>query len=392
VVFNDDGIPLQNVLIQIEKVEKGSQRYSCSTNQKGQFSFPNLQPGVYKLIAELEWFNRWENEKLDFDPRETDPLKIVLKPKKDTEGPYFRGGVGIQQLGSSSKSSEQKFFADLFFSSGLGKTLDPNLRIWGQVQTASATPSNKLKGIREVANTLNQSFSNITEETTVESIEFMVGAQYKLWGKSILNMRPSLVAGFGAITPPNPEQEVTNAKVYELSDDARSRFGISKCDPGSSNCIDKAYISFIPRDRNRFFRQYYAGLRMETIPNNPEQKRAIFDVMIGQNEAVTGGRLRGPVLRIDGFYPLSTGPDSAARFIYLFGTAHLKFARNQDRDPLILKRFDASISSSDPKFVIRSVPFDDRDSYRIGVGIDLIGLIKKALTPLPTDTPKASTK
>jgi hypothetical protein len=377
-VFNDNCERLQNVLIQIE-IEKGGQRRSCNTDPNGQLSFPNLQPGVYKLIAELDGFNK-EERKLTFVPGETDPLTILLKPKKDTEGPYFRGGVGIQQLGSSSKSSEQKLFADLFFSSGLGKTLAPSLRIWGQVQTASAIPSDKAKGIREVANTLNQSVFDISAEKAVKSIEFMVGAQYKLLGESLLNMRPSLVAGFGAITPPNPEQEVTTAKVYELSDDARSRFGIPKCTPGDSTCIDKAYISFIPRDRNRFFRQYYAGLRMEAIPNSPEQKRAIFDVMIGQNEAVTGGRLRGPVLRLDGFYPLPTGVDSIASFIYLFGTAHLRFARNQDRDPLILNRSDASISSSDPKLVIQAVPVDDRDSYRIGVGIDLIGLIKKAMT------------
>ena len=83
------------------------------------------------------------------------------------------------------------------------------------------------------------------------------------------------------------------------------------------------------------------------------QRTHIVDVTVGQNEAITGGRLRGTVLRVDSFYAL---PVTGGNFLYLFGTA---MVRASPRAPGIAGGVD---------------------SYRIGVGVDVIQMLKALRT------------
>ena|SRR5205809_4920091 len=73
------------------------------------------------------------------------------------------------------------------------------------------------------------------------------------------------------------------------------------------------YIAFIPPNRDRFFRQYFTGLRFKSFyrqnENGAKDKHGesfpgTLDVTAGQSELVTGGILRGLILKIEGFYPL----------------------------------------------------------------------------------------
>jgi hypothetical protein len=99
---------------------------------------------------------------------------------------------------------------------------------------------------------------------------------------------------------------------------------------------------------NRFYREYYGGVRIQSI-----QHTHMVDVTLGQNEAITGGTLHGAVLRIDGFYAL---PVTSTNFLYLFGTAMLR-------------------ASPHP------APGDSGvDTYRIGVGVDVIQMLKALRT------------
>jgi hypothetical protein len=93
--------------------------------------------------------------------------------------------------------------------------------------------------------------------------------------------------------------------------------------------------------RNRFFRQYYGGVRVASQLKSP----LTLDVAIGQNEAITGGRLEGTILRFDSFYAL---PVPGAGFVYLYGTMNMK----------------------------TSARGAGSDLYRLGVGIDLVQLLK----------------
>jgi hypothetical protein len=160
------------------------------------------------------------------------------------------------------------------------------------------------------------------------------------------------------------------------------------CRPGnaSDTAADlqgKEFVAFVEEDRDRFFRQYYVGLRAQTFffnrHNVPIQRfPAQFDIQWGQNEYVTSGRLYGSVLRFDGYFPL---PYEKARFINLFGTAFMRPVRGKtDIEPLALKPvftaenngvFDTS-KVFDPKTLVLGVQRFNRDYYKVGVGVDLI--------------------
>ena len=73
--------------------------------------------------------------------------------------------------------------------------------------------------------------------------------------------------------------------------------------------------------------------------------RRTFDAAVGQNETVTGGALQGAALRFDSFYAL---PAPGGDFVYLYGT-------------LLMKANGRGAGS---------------DLYRLGVGIDLVQLLK----------------
>ena len=107
---------------------------------------------------------------------------------------------------------------------------------------------------------------------------------------------------------------------------------------------------------------------------------AVLDITFGQNEAVTGGRLRGGVLRLEGFYPL---PYDGLKFINIFGTALMRLTQTNITDPLILERAPEGTTVPAANVFVQTVPQINRDYYRIGVGIDFMALIKRL-----RDTPK----
>jgi len=117
---------------------------------------------------------------------------------------------------------------------------------------------------------------------------------------------------------------------------------------------------------------------------------AMLSVALGQNELVTGGRFHGMVLRTEAFYPLpffnrSQDKRGALAALYLFGTAQTHFGRSNNITPLLLKS-RPDIAGSDPNVTIVTAP-SNRDTYRIGFGIDLVHTIM-ALTH-PNDNTKA---
>src|SRR4029079_430136 len=104
-------------------------------------------------------------------------------------------------------------------------------------------------------------------------------------------------------------------------DDFIARYGL----PPTSDPA-KAFVGLVPLDRDLFLPQWYAGIRLKTFYCDDRDCAtfknnfpAIFDFMFGQNEAVTGGRLKysvedpndptksirknSYVLRFDAFYP-----------------------------------------------------------------------------------------
>jgi len=97
---------------------------------------------------------------------------------------------------------------------------------------------------------------------------------------------------------------------------------------------------------------------------------------IGQDEVVTGGGLRGPVVRFDVFYPLPTNL-GGLKLIYLFGTAALRAASaSPGTMPLLLDPAPPGITAASPGTAIL-FSTSNRDYYRVGAGIDLLNALRQ---------------
>lgn len=100
---------------------------------------------------------------------------------------------------------------------------------------------------------------------------------------------------------------------------------------------------------------------------------ATYTATVGQDEAVTAGRLHGAVLKFDVFYPMPV-KFTNYRFLYLFGTTALQVKRAHSDTPLILQPASSTVNGYDPSVTIISSP-SDRDTYGIGVGLDAVGVL-----------------
>src|SRR5262249_30119626 len=99
-----------------------------------------------------------------------------------------------------------------------------------------------------------------------------------------------------------------------------------------------------------------------------------LDVAFGGNEAVTGGRFRGGVLRIGFFQSVPVG--GWAGSIFFYGSFMLKPARAKVVDPLFL-RPATGITVPAENVAMAFSPQINRDYYRVGFGVELLSLIKE---------------
>ncbi len=153
-------------------------------------------------------------------------------------------------------------------------------------------------------------------------------------------------------------------------------------------------IAFAPEDRNSFLLKYAAGIRLITrfnapgtafcgtssAPNVGVCSRGIVDFTFGQDQAITGGILRHFVAKSDVNFPI---PKTS---VYFFGSAAIRFTRNQNFSPLILQPATIVASSPTPPATI-AVPSSttwvlpltqpNRDFYRLGLGLDLGSALTK---------------
>jgi hypothetical protein len=192
----------------------------------------------------------------------------------------------------------------------------------------------------------------------------------------------SLIAGGGAVGALAPERTVTifnkptdtqrmallkEKLERELNTEDAARFNAAIAD-------DKfKFLAFAPQGRDRFFRNYFGGLRFETYfgDTTPTRPSGMFDLTVGQDEAVTRGKFQGTVLRLDGFFPLPLGRNN---LIYLFGTAQMALRTAKSADPLLLPLADTTQTLTSPETLVIPVPAANRDLYRFGIGVNLFQL------------------
>jgi len=213
----------------------------------------------------------------------------------------------------------------------------------------------------------------------------------------------AIVGGLGFVTPFSPPDKTTqeftiNSTILAQYPDA----GKPQNDP-DGNPVTPTIIAFVNKDRTRFFRRYYAGLRLKTYfftdrmkgeCDDPRQAAdrcerlmnlfpGVLDFTVGKDEAVTGGRFSNWLLRLDAVYPLPFNPA-----FHIFGGANIVFGRNTTTLPLVLEPPQQFLNLSDPHVFVQALDPPNRDTYRIGVGVDLLQIIKgKASKPAAATEP-----
>jgi hypothetical protein len=352
---------------------------------------------------------------------------------------FTRAVVGIEQAGASSAESKTNPFLDFFFTTPFkfsnrrerrpvlnpdgsqargrdGRPLtkweavgepSPRFGAWGEVRL-STTPEQTSSFAVFSSNFVNQATDPTKVVELVKSFDFLAGVEFRAldangWIWTLIpgvKQRTSLYFTFsgGAISPLSVKRESAQLfNIPDVGDPRRTEFIRRFGDPKSLK-----YVGFVPLERDRFFRQYYVGLRLKThYCEDPEcdtyknRFPSIVDLGLGQNEAVTGGllksdvrdaannlirRRRAWVMRLDAFFPL---PFKDASFLYLYGTAMMKIGGGgvKIQNPLFLDTPASTIQITDPNVFVPSPDLQptrvDRDYYKIGIGVNLTDLFNK---------------
>jgi hypothetical protein len=321
-----------------------------------------------------------------------DPAPDLRKMEKaeepDFQNPFSsmnkRFIIGVEQTGGASTESEGKPFLNLFINTPLindngdgnadGDADDsklPTVSVWGDVRLTS-TPAQ----VKAFANISSAAIDTITGGEANElalGFDFVVGPEFRI--ARFDNHTMSFITAFGAVSPLSPKQSVELFEVpKENSSQADAFF---KEFPGAKG---KEHIAFIAPERDRFLRQYYAGLRFRSYTKENDQIQNVFpsmlDVTFGQSEAVTGGKLHKFVLGLDGFLVLPFPTEY--RFLYLFGSAKFKVGGLKSiKTPFLLDTPASSVKVTDPSVFIADPMPSNRDVYRIGFGVDLFELFRR---------------
>lgn len=355
-----------------------------------------------------------ENERTDLlgkSPIKIERRDLAAAPVSTipTNSMTTRAIVGFEQTGASAADSESKPFIDFFFTAPIRfrprKDELPRFSTWGQVRLAALPQQVSTFG------TFASNFVNPLAEgklvNLVQGFDFMAGLEARIFGtnKSYVGLIPGVkqqtfmhvVAGGGAISPLSTPRSGAQIFAVPGADSPQRQLFIDRFGQEAAN---KQYIAFVFPDRDRFLRQYYAGVRFKTFYYAGDGSLinrfpAMLDVTVGQNEAVTGGKLktevtnekgriigrkRNYVLRLEAFYPF---PVKEASFLYLYGTAMMKVGGGgvKINTPLFLNTAPSNISITGDNVFVAPTLQSNRDYYRFGIGVNLNDLFNRKPPP-----------
>jgi hypothetical protein len=290
--------------------------------------------------------------------------------------------AGYHQAGAASSDFAQNAIIDIYTVRPLSTHDRPWLarwNSWGNVRIASAprqlnTPFvSLLQGLLIPQPDATSPLKTNVNELALSG-EFQTGIEYNftrnpLWNGKMLGAIAYFGAN-GAFQAPNQ-----TVRIYKTPDPQSPQYPLFKQEFPSA--IGSPYVGFVNPDRDRFYRQWGVGFRYSKF--NPEahyESPLTFTASVGQDEQITGGRFRSMVAKFDGFYPLPVGTmDGRWKFLYLFGTVTLRLSRGESFTPLLLESAPDATKPSDKSVAIIASP-SNRDIYRIGVGVDLVNLLR----------------
>jgi len=317
----------------------------------------------------------------------------ILTPCESANDWEARAIVGYHQAGASSAKFTQNFFFDFFIMRALssthlwgkpgGKWYQNRFNVWGDVRVAS-TPQQITTGVGQFVTNFSTQVSNVPVNQLAQSADFQSGLEYRLhtWARPSGNRMIGFVADFGALgefQPPDAEMQIFNVP----SKTSAQYADFAKAFPTAANAT---YVGFVPPNRERFYRSYGGGFRITTFASEDSlAPPATYMFTAGQDELITGGIFRSVVGRFDVFYPLKITSSGKYNLIYLFGTANLRLSKATTVPTFALQNPNAlnaagqppanPIQPYDPGLAVVTVRAT-RDTYRIGVGVDLVNLIQ----------------
>ncbi len=295
-----------------------------------------------------------------------------------------RAIVGYHQAGASSAKFSQNFFFDFFIMRNLsdGDIWDEgHLNLWGDLRVASF-PQQVTAGVGTFATNFATQISNLPVNQLAQSADFQSGLEYvlKKWEPNDTYRTLGLVGyvgALGAFQPPDSQMEIFN-----VPDKASLQYpAFAARFPAAANA---KYVGFVPPNRERFYRNFGLGVRVTTFDKEKDEvlvPPATYTLSFGQDEAITGGAFTSVVGKIDVFYPLHIpGTDAKYKFLYLFANANLRLSKATSIPTFALQNPNANgitVQPFDPNLAVITIP-SSRDTYRFGVGIDLLNLIHPA--------------
>jgi hypothetical protein len=305
--------------------------------------------------------------------------------------------AGFDITGSSSGPQQQWFAAANLMQrlvaydsnrphSGLWAWLDVKL---GSIPTAKTSALSSLGSASTVAS--NSGIQNVSDIT--QSIEFRGGLAPSIHSKTV-----SLLLGFGAVSPIN---SISGAQEYNLSTNLYNQFANNTQLQGqypqlwqnglpcyatpapSTGCSNKpTTVAFVLPSRSRFYRDYFGGFRLWFGPrNNGTSFPGRFDITVGQDETVTGARFHGAVFTLLGDYPLDSNG-----LVRIFGSAHMRIARNVNTPTLDMAPATSFVDPTTSAVVIQQTNPLDRDYFRVGLGFDISEVFSALKSKAPTSS------
>ncbi len=380
----------------------------------------------------------------------------VAKLNTGTSNPVFRSVAGFDITGASSADTEQKVFVEFDLAAPFGPAgqvrtcilkgknpehvqvknkkneedcapdsiriqprVDPlnrglwwyfNPRITSLPQAASPIANLNVQGLTD--------FFGSKKTDLVQGVDVSGGLEYMFvkprhglpflssYTNAHTRLAMAFVSGIGFTSPFSTPG--TSPTVFTLDPKSQLRHQFQTVDPATGNPIDIpsnfTNIAFIDRERSRFFRKYYGGLRLKSYfftdlvddgcdPGYKfgkcEALMNIFpgtiDLTFGQDEQVTGGHLSKWIFRLDAVYPLPFLLGAT-----VFGSVNTGIQKNHSANPLILPP-TSNTALNDPSVFIVNLDPRNRDFYRIGFGFDLLQLFRKK-TPTNSVQPSPATK
>lgn len=339
-------------------------------------------------------------------------------------GEVARATLGLEQIGAAGIESTQKYSFDFFISrpfplrwrgrgpsvavsetGGTGQYLlapdpgeryfGPRARWWGNVRIGSYPQQVNAEGA-SFAKTFVTAAGKVTVNELVQTAEFTTGLEYRVsqfpdarQGATESSRQRFALMAFGGIGAVGPFEPVTDLVVFNVPAPPAAgapagsapQHDAFRTDPLTSS-VNSKYVAFRPQTADQFLEHYMAGLRLytfyadSTATARPLSKSpATVEVSVGKNRFITPD---GWAWHAAAYYPFAFGDRTKEDtvVIYFFGDVWMKLgtgsfgASRYELEPAAVN--GQPVALSHPEVTIIPVRPNARDTYRIGLSLDLV--------------------